>query len=382
MYLKKIFKTILAIFLVIFILGIAGVIFVNYRLSSNTKLPKGVVRIKNKDEYYKAIEKAISNYDEKLTLVIDDEDDDSYNLDTFEKVLRDNPQLKDEYIHAKLKEKIFTIPMEKEIDFIYSEDVKILKNQEKAVQAKVKEIVSKVIKPGMKDYEKELALHDYLVNNTKYDVRIKKGNMPKESNRAYGVLINKVGACLGYSEAMKKLLDAAKIESKIIIGSVLTNENWGGHAWNLVKIGGEYHHLDLTWDDPVNKDGSNTPRHTYFNISDSQISKNHLWNKNNYPKCNSTKFSFKNLGFQEKDSNGNTVLKINSYSKFYSAIHEAVANGKRHVSLNIINFNKNTYDLKSTVRDVYQSMGKSGRYFWYERTDEIDNSKILNLTFE
>lgn len=33
-------------------------------------------------------------------------------------------------------------------------------------------IVSKVVKSDMKDYEKELAFHDYLVNNAQYDKRL------------------------------------------------------------------------------------------------------------------------------------------------------------------------------------------------------------------
>ncbi len=172
---KKIFKIIFKVFLVVFILLIAGVVFINYRLSSYAKLPEGVVRVTNKEEYYKAIEKAMCNYDEKLTVAITDMEDDSYyNIDTVEKVLRNNPQLNDICIDAEGNEKVLTIPIEMNIDFKYSEDVKVLKNREKAVQAKVKEIIGKVIKPGMKDYEKELALHDYLVNNAKYDVRIDK----------------------------------------------------------------------------------------------------------------------------------------------------------------------------------------------------------------
>lgn len=386
MVLKKFLKKILKFFLVIFLLLIVGFGFIGYKLSSHAKLPKGVIRVTNKDEYYKAIEKAICNYDEKLTVAVVDFDEKVYNLDAFEKVLNNNPQLGGICTSAEANSKRFTIPLQIEIDFKYSEDVKTLKNREKAVQAKVKEIVSKVIKPGMKDYEKELALHDYLVNNAKYDIRFYKGSMPKESNTAYGILINKLGVCGGYSDAMKRLLNAVGIESKIIVGDVIGDANsktkWEGHAWNLVKIGGEYHHLDLTWDDPVNEDGSNTSRHTYFNLSDAQISKNHKWDKNNYPKCNSTKFSFTNLRLSEKDTNGNTILKINNYNEFYSAIQQAVVNGKREVSLNILNFNKDVYNLEDAVNKIYNSIGKSGSYFWVEDTDEINNSKIITLTFE
>ncbi|WP_251861408.1 transglutaminase domain-containing protein [Clostridium sp. Marseille-Q2269] len=380
---KKILKRLLKVCLVIIVLLIVAVGFINYRLSSYVKLPEGVVRVTNKDEYYKAIDKAIHNYDEKLIVAITDMNDNSYyNIDTVEKVLMDNPELHEICTKAEGKQKKFTIPIEMEINFKYSDDVKTLKNREKAVQANTKEIIKKVIKPGMKDYEKEVALHDYIVNNSKYDIRADKGTMPMVSNTAYGVLINKLGACVGYSDAMKRLLNAAGIESKIIVGTGSDGGKKIGHAWNLVKIGGEYHHLDVTWDDPITEDGSNTVRHTYFNLSDSQIKRNHQWNGSKYVKCNSTKFNFQNLGLSEKDYKGNETTTIHNYDEFYSSIQQAVTSGKREISMNILNYNKNVYDLESAVTKIYRSIGKAGRYSWTEDKDEIHNSKIITLTFE
>lgn len=380
---KKILKRLLKVCLVIIVLLIVAVGFINYRLSSYAKLPEGVVRVTNKDEYYKAIDKAIHNYNEKLIVAITDMSDNSYyNIDTVEKVLMDNPELHEICTKAEGKQKKLTIPIEMEINFKYSDDVKILKNREKAVQDKTKEIIKKVIKSGMKDYEKELAVHDYIINNSKYDVRADKGSMPPVSNTAYGVLINKLGACVGYADAMKRLLNAAGIESKIIVGIGSNDGKRTGHAWNLVKIGGEYYHLDATWNDPITEDGSNSVRHTYFNLSDNQIKRNHEWDESKYVKCNSTKLNFQNLGLSEKDYKGNETTTIHNYDEFYSAIQKAVTSGKRDISMNILNYNEDDYNLESAVTKIYKSIGKSGKYSWTEDKDEIHSSKIITLTFE
>ena len=52
-----------------------------------------------------------------------------------------------------------------------------------------------------------------------------------------------------------------------------------GHAWNLVKVGGKWLHVDVTFDDPiVNGKNTNTrPRYTYFLKTDAQMRKDHAW---------------------------------------------------------------------------------------------------------
>ncbi|MCX7921795.1 MAG: DUF5050 domain-containing protein [Clostridia bacterium] len=172
------------------------------------------------------------------------------------------------------------------------------------VTSKAKEIISNVIKPGMSDFEKELALHDYVVTHTSYDYENFKNNtLPYESHTPYGVLVKGIGVCDGYARTMQILLHLAGIESITILGeSNLYNSNSQlvnsenddkktndginiNHAWNIVKIGQDYYHLDATWNDPTNDEGNNYLLHTYFNISDNQISVNHNWDRTVYPKC-------------------------------------------------------------------------------------------------
>lgn len=155
------------------------------------------------------------------------------------------------------------------------------------VYNKAKDIVNNITTSNMSDLEKELAIHEYVVKNTAYDYdNYINETVPEDSYTAYGTLINGKAVCQGYADTMKLLLNLAGIEAKVVVG-------YAGepHAWNLVKIDGEYYHLDATWDDPV-PDAGDKVRYTYFNLSDEEISKDHEWNRKNYPISVSDKFQY------------------------------------------------------------------------------------------
>lgn len=165
------------------------------------------------------------------------------------------------------------------------------------VENKVNEIVNLIITPGMTDFQKEIAIHNYIVNNSRYDEKnYEKGTVPREANTSYGVLINGVGVCGGYASAMDKLLKAAGVESMIISGEAGQNGKYEPHAWNLVKLDGEYYHIDATWNDPIytfNGVRKDVLHFDYFNLTDKEMSKDHKWNRDKYPECNGTKYRYK-----------------------------------------------------------------------------------------
>lgn len=177
------------------------------------------------------------------------------------------------------------------INFEYKDGSTNFKNQINTINSSVQNIISSIIKPGMSDYDKELAIHDYIVNNTKYDyANLKSNTIPDDSYTAYGTLINHVSVCQGYGEAMYRLLNAAGVNCLIVVG----NDNSGtGHEWNIAKISGDYYQVDATWDDPISSSGDNIT-HNYFNITDSQMSVDHFWDKSQYPKCTSTDYKYHN----------------------------------------------------------------------------------------
>jgi transglutaminase/protease-like cytokinesis protein 3 len=59
-------------------------------------------------------------------------------------------------------------------------------NEVKEVEQKAKNILNEIIKPGMSDFEKELAIHDYIVENTTYDYdNYIRRTIPRESYSPY-----------------------------------------------------------------------------------------------------------------------------------------------------------------------------------------------------
>lgn len=181
--------------------------------------------------------------------------------------------------------------------FQFSSDRESILKRNKEVQNKIQEIIDLVIKPGMTDLQKEIAVHNYIANNSRYDEEnYRKGTVPKEANTSYGVLINGVGVCGGYASAMDKLLETAGIESIIISGEAGENGNYEPHAWNLVKLDGEYYHLDATWNDPIytfNGVRKDVIHFDYFNLTDKEISKDHKWDSDKYPECTATKYRYR-----------------------------------------------------------------------------------------
>lgn len=147
----------------------------------------------------------------------------------------------------------------------------------------VDEIISEIITPNMTDYEKEKAVHDYLITNLEYDSR-PTSMIAESSFSALGALETGIGVCKAYSELMALILNRAGVPCRIVLGYGNETE----HAWNIVCIDGEIYHVDVTWDDPVTNHKRNTIRYDYFNLTDEEINGDHFWVKDDYPACTST----------------------------------------------------------------------------------------------
>lgn len=155
---------------------------------------------------------------------------------------------------------------------------------------KVEAVVRDLIKPDMRAYEKLLKLHNYVVEQARYDIQNYRLNqIPPKSRTVYGIMIDGLGVCEGYANALKALLDEAGVENHIIVGTA------GGdaHAWNLVLVEGDYYHVDSTWDDPITSSGKQILRHDYYALNDLEMSKTHHWKVDDYPKATSTRYAYK-----------------------------------------------------------------------------------------
>lgn len=143
----------------------------------------------------------------------------------------------------------------------------------------INNIMSEIINNDMTTEDKIKAVHDYIINNTKYDIDRSDNKINTyHSDTAYGALIEHYAICGGYADSMKLFLEHLGITNYKI-----SSEN---HVWNLVKIDNNWYHLDLTWDDPVTSTGEDVLEYDYFLISTSELneleSDQHIFDNNIY----------------------------------------------------------------------------------------------------
>lgn len=124
------------------------------------------------------------------------------------------------------------------------------------------------------DYKKELIIHDEIINQVQYAYDSTQN--PSEEKWAHSIVgvfdtSYKKVVCEGYAKAFQLLMNACGIESIYIPGKA----NGTGHAWNKVKLDGDWYNVDVTWDDPTSTSGVPVLSHKYFNVTDAQLSIDH-----------------------------------------------------------------------------------------------------------
>lgn len=137
----------------------------------------------------------------------------------------------------------------------------------------VDKIIKELYKESDDDFENLKRIHDYIINNTKYDIeRNDKGESKYKSFNAYGPAIEGYATCNGYADLMAIILSRLEYENyKVATTKEEISYESNGHIWNAVKIDNEWLHLDLTWDDPVSNDGKDYLYHKYFLVSTEEM---------------------------------------------------------------------------------------------------------------
>jgi hypothetical protein len=120
-------------------------------------------------------------------------------------------------------------------------------------------------------------LHDRLVSGIAYDTS---GNV--ETNQVISALLDGKTLCQGYARSYQ--LVAEKLGFDVLL---ISGETDGiGHVWDLVKLAGQYYHVDVTHDDPTPDAGATAPvEHVHFLRSDQAMQVTHTWTHADYPAC-------------------------------------------------------------------------------------------------
>ncbi len=131
-------------------------------------------------------------------------------------------------------------------------DIEVVKSNWTLIDKAVEEILL-YVSPNMTEFEKVMAVHDYMVNNYTYDANDYEQNML--------IVIDKKGVCMAYSYAFIHVMNVLGIESYIV-----TSDNME-HAWNLVRVDGQWYHMDVTWDDISEHFAHNERTHALLSTS-------------------------------------------------------------------------------------------------------------------
>lgn len=123
--------------------------------------------------------------------------------------------------------------------------------------------LSECINPMMNDFEKAVAINNYLCAIVTYD-------HTHTHRSTFDALAYGVGVCQGYANAYKKLMDAAGIPTDYVSGQAWSGKEWGRHAWNRSLINGVYYYTDVTWND------NPTAPNRYLLITYEEMSQRHV----------------------------------------------------------------------------------------------------------
>ena len=153
--------------------------------------------------------------------------------------------------------------------YLYTDDEIIKLNEY------VDDLIKKQYKKDSNLYDNLKRIHDYIINNTKYDVeRNDKGESKYRSYNAYGPAFEGYATCNGYADLMAIILSKLGIQNyKIATTKEEISYESNGHVWNALLYEDKWVHLDLTWDDPVSSNGEDFLHHKYFLVDNEALKK-------------------------------------------------------------------------------------------------------------
>ena len=143
-----------------------------------------------------------------------------------------------------------------------------------------KAVLDEIIKDGMSGYEKELAIYEWMLENSGQG----SGHlisMPGQNSQAftpYQVLTSHTGVCVGYATTFRLLANMVGLDVHIVHNDY--------HSWDMVKLDdGEWYQLDIYSD-------SNGARYRNFNMTDEMARNGHEWDGSALPEAKGTKYSY------------------------------------------------------------------------------------------
>lgn len=171
-----------------------------------------------------------------------------------------------------------------------------LADRDREILDKCQEVIASVAGPELPAYERELAIHDWMIAWAEYDrnsLDHAAGDWTDpDFETPYGLLIRRTGICRGYASTFQLFMKLIGIPCVTVEG--MSHGGSDEHAWNLVELDGEWYCVDVTWDDPVaNGPVSETVAHRYFNVTSEFLRQNdHQWDETQAAEATGTTYTW------------------------------------------------------------------------------------------
>ena len=168
-----------------------------------------------------------------------------------------------------------------------------IRTHQQAVSARL----ARLTKPleGKTEAEKELAVHDFILENVRYD-KLKK----PYSHEILGPMTQGVGVCEGIAKTVKALCDQLGLWCIVALSEADPARGIKyRHTWNVVRVGGQYYHLDATFDNSLQR---GEKRYDYYNLDDGRLFRDHTPLVLPVPACTDGKrFYYRSVSFTKPE---------------------------------------------------------------------------------
>lgn len=165
-----------------------------------------------------------------------------------------------------------------------SGDASGLTEHDAAIFAAASAVLEQVTTEDMSEYQREKAVYGWITEHVRYDQDHYDAlaTVDPDSYNPAGPLEKGKAVCVGFATAFQLLMDMTDVECITVVGA--SRENAADHAWNMVRLNGQWYCVDTTWDE-----GSPEEEWDYFNVtSDVMAASNHQWDYDAVPEATAT----------------------------------------------------------------------------------------------
>lgn len=184
---------------------------------------------------------------------------------------------------------VFGHPVMLYFDVNYTFTPQQVRDYQVQMQPKIDEYLTELAACGS-EYEKTELLYKKMISEVAYD-------LDAENNQnILSVFLDGQTVCQGYACAVQYLLQQVGIQCAVVTGTARGE----AHAWNLVRLDGEYYYLDVTWGNASYR-ASAQPQDTvfdgvnfaYLNLTSEELMRTHEPTVHyELPVCESTQDSY------------------------------------------------------------------------------------------